>query len=256
MLKRLQLLLCLIILTSCFKTAEEIKREKQVDQQLEQQTKLVTDLTSRVQSLQEQLALATGQLEEMDHKTKQANMEKAQSIGENLTQLNEQIKVLLEDNKNMKSQIAGLQKDIDEQRKYIKKVTGALSNVAGARPAKSSGNSLQKAHTAFEKGNKNAKDLYLAVLEDGSINNAQKNHVYFNLGLIEYRAKDFEKALVYFSKIYTNYPKSSFASRSLLYIARSFKALKKNEEANVSYQELVDKYPKSKHAEAAKKEMK
>ena len=248
----------LLSLTSCFKTAEEIKRDQQIDQQIAQSSKLVTELSSQVQNLQNQLAIATGQLEEMDHKTKQSNLEKAQNIGQNLTQLNEQVKVLLEDNKQMKAQILSLENSSNDQKKYIKKVTGALSSVAGANKVSSakSATSLQAAHSAFEKGKKEAKKLYEAVLEEGQINNAQKNHVYFNLGFIEYQNKNYEKGLVYFSKIYTNYPKSSFAPRSLLYIARSFKELKKTEEANVTYQELIDKYPKSNHAETAKKEIK
>ena len=244
-----------LILCSCFKTAEQIKREKQVDQQLAQSAKLVTELSGQVQSLQNQVAVATGQLEEMDHKTKQNNLEKAKTIGENITQLNEQVKVLLEDNKNLKQKVSKLEKEIDQQKKYIKKVTGALSSVAGTSK-KSSASSLSKAHTAFEKGRKNAKSLYLKVLEENKINAAQKNHVFFNLGLLEYRGKNYEKALVYFSKIYTKYPRSSFAPRSLLYIARSFKASGKTEEANVSFQELIEKYPKSRHAKTAKKEIK
>lgn len=253
--QKIYLITLSLILCSCFKTAEEIKREKQVDQQLSQSAKLMTELTGQVQNLQNQVALATGQLEEMDYKTKQNNLEKAQTIGENITQLNEQVKVLLEENKTLKSKVSKLEKDINEQKKYIKKVTGALSSVATSSSKKSS-NSLSKAHTAFEKGKKNAKDLYLKVLEEGSINAAQRNHVYFNLGLLEYRSKKYEKALVYFSKIYTKYPRSSFAPRSLLYIARSFKGSNKTEEANVTYQELIEKYPKSKHAKTAKKELK
>ena len=256
MMKLILLLVVAISITSCFKTAEEIKREKKIDQRLAQSSKLVTDLSSQVQGLQTQLALATGQLEEMDHKTKQNNLEKAQSIGENLNQLNEQVKVILTENRQIKKQIAGLQQDINSQKKYIKKVTGALSSVASTNSKSTSSGELKKAHKAFEKGRKNTKSLYLAVLGEGKINNAQKNHVYFNLGLLDYRSKKYEKALVYFSKIYTRYPKSSFSPRSLLYIARSFKSLNKPEEANVSYQELINKYPKSKHAKTAKKEIK
>ena len=68
--------------------------------------------------------------------------------------------------------------------------------------------------------------------------------------------KKYDDALVYFSKIYTNYPKSSFAPRSLLYIARCFNKLGKKDESKASYQELIDNYPKSSHAKTAKKEMK
>ena len=48
-----------LIFTSCFKTAEEIKREKDIDRQLNQSSKIIADLRIEVQELKGSLARAT-----------------------------------------------------------------------------------------------------------------------------------------------------------------------------------------------------
>ena len=113
------------------------------------------------------------------------------------------------------------------------------------------------AHKAFEANKqKKAKELYLQVLAEDKVNNAVKNHVFYNLGLLNYWSKKYDDALVYFSKIYTKYPKSSFAPASLLYIGRSFKNQNKTDEAKATFEELIKNYPKSRHAKSAQKELK
>lgn len=252
---KLHILFIPLLLTSCFKTAEQIKREEQVDLQLAQSQKLVSELSSQVQVLQNQLAVTTGQIEELDHNRKKQLQDKQQTYAQSLEQINERLTLIQNENKTIHKKLNVLQNDIDAQKKYIKKVNTTLKAVSSP-PKSTSKNSLQKAHKNFERGRYNrAQTQYLEVLGEGKINAAQRNHVYFNLGLIDYQNKKYSEALVYFSKIYTKYPRSSFAPRSLLYIARSFSKLKKKEEANASYQELVDKYPKSSHAKTAKKEM-
>ncbi|MBD67004.1 MAG: hypothetical protein CME62_17515 [Halobacteriovoraceae bacterium] len=248
-------LLLPFLLVSCFKTAEQIKREEQVDLQLKQSQKLVSELSSQVQVLQNQLAVTTGQIEELDHTSKKQLQDKQQTYAQSLEQINEKLNLIEEDNKKLNEKLVVLQNDVNAQKSYIKKVTGTLSKMSGTS-TRSSASQLQEAHKQFEKNNYDkAKDLYLQVLSDGKINNAQKNHVRFNVGLISYMDKKYDEGLVYFSKIYTKWPKSSFAPRSLLYIARSFDKLGKKDEAAASYQELINNYPQSNHAKTAKKEM-
>jgi TolA-binding protein len=242
------------LLTSCFKTAEQIKREKEVDLQVAQSAKTIRDLSETIQQLKSQINSTSGQIEEIDHKSQQKAQEQNQTFSQTVLQLSEQVKLLLTDNVELKSKLAKIEKDLEAQRKYIKNVTGTLTKISG--PTKrSSGSKLKKAHKAFEKNQKKtAKKLYQELLNEGKINAAQRNHVYFNLGLLDYWAAKYNKALVYFSKIYTKYPRSSFSPRSLLYIARSFKKQNKTAEASAMYQELIKNYPKSSHAATAKKE--
>ena len=245
-----------LILTSCFKTAEEIKREQEVDQRISQSSKTIAELNETIQNLKQQIASTSGQIEEFDHKRQKTDQEKNKTFTETMIQLTEQVKNLVEENKEMKKQISDLQGDVNSQKKYIKNVTGSLSKITGPTSSSSS-SKLQDAHKAFEKNDKKkAKELYNEVLSEGKINNAQKNHVYFNLGLIDYWDKKYNDAITYFSKIFTKWPKSSFSPRALLYIARSFDKQKKSDEAKAMYQELINKYPTSTHAKTAKKEVK
>ena len=249
-------LITLLLLSSCFKTAEEIKREKLIDQQLSQSSKIIAELSTQVSDLKGGLASTSGQLEEIDHKSKQSNENQLLFFNQSITQLSEQVKILTEENSKTQADIKNLRKEMKNQKRFIQKVTGTLSKMSGEAP-KSSSSLLKSAHTAFEKNKQSkAKKLYLEVLAQNKISNAKKNHVYYNLGLLNYWSKKYDDALVYLSKIYTKYPKSLFAPGSLLYIGRSFQKQNKSDEAMATFQELIKNYPKSKQAKTAKKELK
>jgi TolA-binding protein len=248
------LIIISFLLTSCFKTAEQIKREEAIDLQVSQSARTIRDLSETIQQLKSQINSTSGQIEENDHKRSQKAQEQSLTFSQTVSQLSEQVKILISDNILVKAKLEKIEKDMDAQRKYLKNVTGTLTKISG--PTKSSSSSkLKNAHKAFEKNQKKkAKALYQELLNEGKINAAQKNHVYFNLGLLDYWAAKYNKGLVYFSKIYTKYPRSSFSPRSLLYIARSFKKQSKNAEASAMYKELIKNYPSSAHAKTAKKE--
>ena len=250
--------LSLFSLTACFKTSEQIRREQMVDQmgvQLEQSAKLVADLTQQVNDLQGKLATTTGHIQEIDHFQKKSNEEQSQTLEQSISQLQAQVKALSDENTENKKLIASLNKELSEQKKYIKKVTSSLGKLAGS--STSQGPSLAQANKLFEKNKMTeAKDAYLEVLEAGKISAAQRNAVWYNLGLINYRAKNYDDAMTYFSKIYTKWPKSSYAPRALLFLARSFGKTGKSAEANAAYGELIKSYPESSQAKDAKKEMK
>lgn len=245
-----------LTLTSCFKTAEEIKREKQREIQIQQSSQMIAELTLQVKDLQTKLANATGQIEEIDHNTKTKTEETAMTFTQTIASLSEQVKVLTAENQQNKAKLEALEKEFNSQKKYIKSVNSTLGKIAGPTK-KSSSNKLKAAHKAFEKNQqKKAIALYQEVIASGKINARQRNHAQYNLGLLHYWKKDYDNALVYFSKIYTKYPKSSWAPKCLLYIGRSFAKQKKSAEANATFQELIEKYPKSSSAKKAKKEIK
>ena len=73
---------------------------------------------------------------------------------------------------------------------------------------------------------------------------------------IEYINKNFDNALIYFSKVYTKYPKSSFAPNALLHIGLTFKKQNKNDNALAAFKEVIKNYPKSSQANTAKNHLK
>jgi len=244
----------LTLFTSCFKTAEQIQREKKVDQmtiQYDQSSKIIADLQLQVKDLQNRLANTTGQLEEIDHLQKELSEKQKKTLNEIVAQLSEQVNLLILESKSQKTDIQKLQSQLNKQKAYTQKVTKSLSKISNSQTSYANANKLFEANKM-----KAAQEMYEEVLTMGKINAAQTNAVHYNLGLINYWNKDYEDSASYFSKIYTKWPKSSYAPRSLLYIARCFKKLGKNAEAKATYGELIKKYPKSKHAKTAQKEMK
>lgn len=245
-----------LLSTGCFKTAEDIAREKKVDQmsaQLEQSSKLVADLTQQVRDLQGGLASTTGQIQEIDHLQKKSTEQQAQSLTQSIAQLQAQVKALSEENEQNKKLIASLSDELDAQKAYTRKVSRSIGKLASS----SQGPTYNSANKLFEASKlKEAKEAYLQVLDDGKINAAQRNLVWHNLGYINYREGQYDNAMTYFSKIYTKYPNSSYAPKALIYIARSFDKTGKKAEARATYQEVINKFPKSSQAKDAKKEMK
>lgn len=254
--KALFFLLIPFLLTSCFKTAEEIRREKMMQDRLEQSSKMIAELSSEVNYLKSTLASTTGQILEIDHKQKINQEEQEASLQQILGQLQAQVALLTKQNNEQKNQLIKLESKVNKQTSFIKKATKALgANISSG--SKASNAKLKKANRSFEKGKKKtAKKLYLEVLEEGNINAAQRNAVFYNVGLLYYWEKNYDEALVYFSKIYTKYPRSSYAPRSLYYIGKSFNDAGKKDEAQATFQELIKNYPKSKQAKKAKKELK
>jgi len=246
----------LLSMTACFKTAEEIKREKQIDDQLNQSSKIIAGLTHELNDLKGNVATTSGKIEEYDHKQNTSSQEREENLNQTITQLSEQVKILTQQSTDNKALLVSMQKEMARQKKYIKNLTGTLTTITG--PTKSSSNNkLSTAHKHFEKNRlTKAKKLYNEVLDEKKVNAAQRNHILNNLGLINYWQKKYDTALIHFSKIYTKYPKSSWGPKALLYIARSFSKSNRKVEANASYQELINNYPKTKHAKKAKKEMK
>lgn len=94
-----------------------------------------------------------------------------------------------------------------------------------------------------------------ALLDHKDLNAADNNKVLHGLGRVEFYTKNYEKALVYFSKIYTNYPRSSLAPSSLLFIARSLDRIGKKKESKEAYNQVIEEYSDNAAATEAKKEL-
>lgn len=250
-------LLLLITLSSCFKTTEEIQREKMVDsmkKQQEQSAVLVAQLTAELQELRTRLASQTGRLEEINYKQNSTVEQTSQNFTQTTSQLAAQVSQLQKEVSANKKTLALIQIEQKKQQTYLKKLNSTLSEVTGI--SDSPQNKLKQAHDYFEKNNQSkAMDLYLEVVDAKEINEGQRNHIRFNLGLLHYWKKEYEQSSVWFSKIYTKWPKSSYAPGSLLYIARCFLKQGKNEEAKATFEQLISQYPKSRHVKNAKEEM-
>jgi len=94
------------------------------------------------------------------------------------------------------------------------------------------------------------------LLDKKKIKSNRKARVLHNLGMSSFLLKQNDQALIYFSKLITDYPKSHYNKNGLLFLGKSFKKLNQKEQAKQTFSELVSRFPKSKQTKEAKKILK
>lgn len=238
----------------CLKTAEQVKREQRVEnmsQQLSDSQNIVADMTVMMKGLQQQIDQLSGKVEELQHQQKATSGADLQGMSENLNLLRQQVQSLNENQQKQNTELV-------QQRAFIEKVTEKLGKMGAQRsegPKKNPKSDIEEARALINKRKySEAREILEAMVDNSAVNAADQNKALHALGLIEYQQSNYEKGLVFFSKIFTKYPKSSLAPNSLLYIGRSLAKLGKKEEAKQAFSEVVSSYPESSSAKDAKKE--
>lgn len=258
----------LLLLSGCLKTTDQIEREKKVDSldsEIHQSQKTAAELTLQVKDLYSKLAKTNGEIEEINFKQSKLNDKENEDSKKSLQILSEQVKELQAELKKQQELNQSLAAQVQAHKEFIDELTKTMSKnhheekSAKHEDAKTStvDDSLESGLALYKsKKYDDAKSKFLQALENKELGAKNINKVNLHLGMIEYKQKKYDDALVYLSKVYTQFPNSSIAPGALLYIGRSFKNLKKTEEAEASFNELVEKYPTTKEAEDAKKELK
>lgn len=264
--KRLQLvaILSLIMILPACKTQEDIRREKTVEnlnEQVAQTQKNTANANSRFTSLEEEMAKLTGKVEESVHNRQQENKDTAM--------IKERLNSLEETNKKQTEYIKALNEKIQDQSKYIEQVITSISSLneqkeqakkkESQKEAKAESNSsevasIKGAITKYKaKDFDGSKEMFLTLLENKKQKKKDKETSYYYLGMIQYKSKNYEEAKVYFSKLFSEYPNSSYGAQTLLNLAKSFLQLKSKDEAAQSLDELISRYPKTREAEEGAK---
>jgi len=254
--KFLSFFFVLFLSVACIKTAEQVQREKRIESMSEQMNDsrgLVADLVSQIKDLQSQLDRMNGKIEEMEHRNQQGNPE--------TVKMQESINLLKTQQESENTQLLAIQNELKEQRAFIEKVTTSLSHVgketSHSKPQKKSAKS-DLAHALElikQDAYAEARGVLEGLIDDPDLTMGDKNKVFFGLGKVEYFTKNYDKGLVYFSKIYSKYPKTSLAPTCLLFIGRSFARMDKKGEAKEAFAKVLEDYPESKEALEAKKEL-
>lgn len=266
-------LVSLLAFASC-KTQEDIRREKAVEslnEELQQTKKSAFTGNSRLNSVEEQLAKVTGLTEEMAHN-------KAQMIKDNQA-LNERIVTLEENQKRQSEVLKTLSEKTVEQQTYIAEVLSELKKLTekpsekfsskkkGIKPdsveldleedgALKTNNepTLENGLLKFKAKNfEDAKEIFSQVIDNKRSNKKAREAALHHLGVIEFKNKNYEAAKVHLSKLFSGNPESKYAAATLLFLGKTFKALKSNEEAEMTFAELKERFPKSKEAQEASK---
>jgi TolA-binding protein len=271
--KRSQIFICallLLVVGGC-KTQEDIRREKTVEalnEEVQQTKKSTASGNSRFMAIEEQVARLNGQIEEMNHGSSKTSKENQQ--------LSERINALEEANKKQVEYLKALTEKVNNQSGYIEEVIASLAKISAAqsepaaKPAKKKavnpdsvdvGDDDHDLPPTFDNGLKKfkakdydeAKTIFEAVSSNKKASKKNREGALHHLGLIEYKNKNYEGAKVYFSKLFSENPDSSYAPETLLNLGKTFKQLKSKEEANMTFDELISRFPKSKEAAEASK---
>jgi TolA-binding protein len=243
-----------LLSVSCIKTAEQVNREKRVEsmsEQMKDSQGLVADLISQMKDMQGQLEKMNGRIEEIEYRNKKVDPEA-------ITKMNENMNVMKSQQESQNTQLLQIQNELKEQRAFIEKVTANLSSATTSNKSqkKSAKNELAHALDLIKKdAYADAKSELESLIDHPELSPGDHNKVFFGLGKVEYYTKNYEKSLVYFSKIYSKYPKSSLAASSLLFIGRNLEKMGKKEEAKEAFAKVTEDYAGSKEAKEAKKEI-
>ena len=202
--KRLFLIPVVLLIHSC-KTQEEIKREQYIDNQLKAQQSLLAGHVTKMQAMEERLAAMTGKMDQVQY-------DNQQTYGQKISELAGRVDLLEEAQTTM-------QEEIEEQGNYVKKVISTLDKMTGTggKPKDAYGQAMGN----YKRGRyKRAKNQLLDLLGGNKVKGSRRARVLHNLGMIAYMDEDDKQALVYFSKLFTDYPKSSYNKNGLLVLAK------------------------------------
>jgi TolA-binding protein len=256
MTKYLTFIFTLLLSVACIKTADQVHREKRFDsmtEQLRDSQGLVADLIAQMKDMQGQLDRMNGRLEVLEHR------QKDQVKSQDVTNMNETLALLKSKQETDSQQLTQIQAELKEQRGFIEKVTQSLESLGknSAKPQKKNAKAELNSALDLVKNNKysEARKELEALIDHPDLSAGDHNKVFHGLGRVEFYTKSYEKALVYFSKVFSKYPKSSMAPSSLLFIAKSLDKMKKKDEAKEAFAKVVEDYPNTSEANEAKKEL-
>jgi TolA-binding protein len=256
--KTIAYLLLISLSISCIKTAEEVQREKRLSsmsEQMKDSQGLLSDMVLQIKDIQGQMNRLNGRVEESEHRNKDVNTD-------SIKKMNESMALIKSQQDNLQTQLNAIQNEMKEQRSFIEKVTASLSshntssNAGSKVQKKNAKNELQEALDLIKKNDyAQAKHDLEGLINHPELTPGEQNKVLFGLGKAEYFLRNHEKALAYFSRIYTKFPKASLAAPSLLFIGRCLQKMNKKDEGKQAFQNLIKDYPDSKEAKEAKKEL-
>ena len=245
-------LISIVFLFSGCKTQEEIAQGQMVENlnlQVSESQKLTAEATVRMQQLEERMNSITGQVEESGHK-------RQTSTQKQLTELKDKLMVIEENNKTLNTDVANIKISLAEQKVYLDKVLKSLSSMSKSAPKKKSKKKLSeydKAMSTYKKGRyKSAKAQLQELLDKKKVKGSRRARVLHNLGMSSFFLKQDDQVLIFFSKLFTDYPKSGYNKNGLLFLGKSFRRLKKKDEAKQTLNELITRFPKAKQAGEAK----
>jgi tol-pal system protein YbgF len=211
----------------------------------------LADLASQFEALRVRLQSVEGKLAEQEN------------------QLNQLSRSGSPDQRQLRDQIVGLQRDLAAAQERLNRLEGgraasaSRTELPAAPPireisppptaAKTSGDPFQDGLTSYrQKSYGPAREKFQQYLKDHPKGDkAVEARYYLADSLLQ--EKKYDESVVEFNKIVEGYPKSSFAPPALLKQAQAFKAQGKTKVANLILEKIIADYPKSPEAAQARR---
>ncbi|MGB0453259.1 MAG: tetratricopeptide repeat protein [Bacteriovoracaceae bacterium] len=252
-------LIAITLLGAC-KTQEQIQREQMVDNlaiQVKQSQSLAANSSVEFDSLRNQVQELQGKLEEVNYQNQTKLQSEGESLDARIKLLEEKSTVIETELASQKEKISKIQATANANNKYLKDVLKKLEALTSKKTVKKAPqkklSKYDDAMRSYKKGHyKTARTKLLALLNTKSIKGSKRARVLHNLGMSEHILKKDQNALVYFSKLYSEFPKSNYNHNGLFFMAKSFERSKKLDEAKATLSTLISEFPKSKNIKKAK----
>ncbi|HAZ14389.1 MAG: hypothetical protein A2X86_19365 [Bdellovibrionales bacterium GWA2_49_15] len=266
--KYFALLTITIFLFSSCATREEIQRRellKNLSEEVQTGQKTSSEVISKIQEYEERMNAMDGRIEEMTHRKDQNLQRELESIKNNLRLIKEEVETLKQGHEQRLTQLEAKQ---NEQQKFMDQIVSTLEKLShlpastskknkkadaqGESPKEAS--AYDEAMANYNRGNfQEAREMLTVLLHDKSIKGLKLAKVLHNLGMSEFKLGNFEGSTAYFGRLYTDFPSSTLNSTGLLSLGKALAKIGKKEEAKQAFQELIDKFSKTKAAAEAKK---
>ncbi|MCK5882722.1 MAG: tetratricopeptide repeat protein [Bacteriovoracaceae bacterium] len=243
---------CLLVLSGCFKTAEQIRREKMLDGlaiQMVDNQKLTAESTVRLQNMEERLSLLNGTVEETGHKNKQ-------NVKQSFNDLQAEFSLIRENHRTLREDVEENKRLLSENKSYLEKLLKTLNKLTG-KPRKKKKSSYQQAvHDYRTKNYKRAWPKLVSFYKNKKYKGKTRAQITYYLGMISFRKKKFKDSLIYFSQLFTEHPRSPLNTSGLLHLGRAFDNLGQKDQAKQAFETLLAKFPKTKYRKTVEMELK
>ncbi len=241
--------------SGCFKTRQEIAREKEDVEVRNNLQQNIVEYNQSLEKAQSDIGRLQGRIEELEHQRKK-EMSGLLSGRESEQKTVEELRASL-------SSLQENQRTLFEEIKRLKEENLALASGRAAAPAAPGAKKKLNPAANFDSGMNayKAKDYpaaaanFQAYLEANPKSKRALDARYY-LADSYFRQKDFEKAVVEFGVVHEKSPTSSMGRKSTLRIAQSFQSMGKSKDAKAFAQLLVQGSPNSPEAKAARKILK
>jgi TolA-binding protein len=252
--RNLSLLAIILLFTAC-KTQEQIRREQQINTmsvQMSQNQQLAATTTVQIQNMEERLQKFEGVIDESIH----SRDKKQQELEEKIKSLEELVALQTEEIKKANEQYVKVEQRLSTQDQFIQEILKTLKDQAKAAKKKKvvkKRSAYDEAMFNYKKGRyKTARTQLEALFNSKNVKGSKRARVIHNLGMISFMDKRHEDSLTYFSKLFTEFPKSTYNANGLIYLAKTFKIIGQADQAKEALNQMMNAFPKHKRVKIAK----